>query len=462
MMRRFVAYPILLCSLLAGMVLSYGQQPVTGFPPLGTFAGGPFDAVDLANLNVHFQIPIFGRAGRGIPLSYALGYDSLVWSPVSSSGASAWTPLNSTWGWRAITEAATGYVTYGSATSIQQCPYQVDGNTFYYVTVWTYSNFQYHDPGGATHPIPGQVVHFISTNNACGESYTTPITNALTSDGSGYFVTTSYIGAATVYAPGGLTIIAPQINTSIGPGSITDANGNTIQIGYNSTSQTTTITDTLGTTALTITGLPPTNAPTCTNASGTSNVTYQYTAPNGNAATVTISYTNNQVETWFEAGVTEFGTTNPNGPIDECLVNKISLPDGTYYQFGYESTNFGSGSSPETTARLASVTLPTGGAVEYLYHGSSCYNSDNCIMKDGSPTAMSREYTDGTSIIDQSGTWIYNRAVQSGQQLPQTTTTVIDPSGNETDWKFSSIYETQSSVYSGNGSSKVLLRDMFS
>ena len=37
-----------------------------------------------ANLDVHFSIPVFSRPGKGIPFSYSLGYDSLVWYPVTS------------------------------------------------------------------------------------------------------------------------------------------------------------------------------------------------------------------------------------------------------------------------------------------------------------------------------------------------------------------------------------------
>lgn len=464
MTRRFLLLSILCVVLfLALEICAFAQTPVTGFPPLGTFAGGPFDTVNLANLNVHFAIPIFSRLGKGIPFSYALSYDGLVWSPTTSSGAYGWTPVSSNWGWRAVTEAATGYVSFNTLTGpAQSCLYGHEGGfPLYGVSTTTWQGFEYHDPSGGIHPLPStatiQVVSI--SNSACGTVGTTvyPFTNQVTTDNSGYFVTsnsTSATGPLTVNARGGLIITTPSLGQSTGAGSISDANGNTIQIAYTQSTQTTTITDTLGTTALTITGLPPTNAPTCTNASGTSNVTYQYTAPNGSAATITASYANNEVQTNFEAGWPEFQLTN------ECLVNKISLPDGTYYQFGYESTNFGGGSSPQTTARMASVSLPTGGSVNYLYDGASCYNSDNCIMKDGSPTVMTRELTAGTPIIDQAGTWSYTRAVQSGQQLPQTNTTVIDPSGNETDLNFSGVYATQNNTNNGNGSSKSLLKNV--
>ena len=51
--------------------LSAAQDPATGLPPLGAFSGGP-DIVDLANLNVHLSIPVFSRAGKGLPFNYNL------------------------------------------------------------------------------------------------------------------------------------------------------------------------------------------------------------------------------------------------------------------------------------------------------------------------------------------------------------------------------------------------------
>src|ERR1700691_3852392 len=98
MIRRYVLLSALICVLLFIVAAcSLAQQPATGLPPLGSFAGGPFDTVNLANLDVHFSIPVFGRPGRGIPLSYSLGYDSLIWVPATSSGAPDWTPISGNW-----------------------------------------------------------------------------------------------------------------------------------------------------------------------------------------------------------------------------------------------------------------------------------------------------------------------------------------------------------------------------
>ena len=39
-------------------------QVATGPVPFGSFSGGSFDAVNNANLNVHFAIPVISKAGR--------------------------------------------------------------------------------------------------------------------------------------------------------------------------------------------------------------------------------------------------------------------------------------------------------------------------------------------------------------------------------------------------------------
>src|SRR5260370_1802617 len=66
-------------------------QVATGIPPFGSFGGGP-DVINLANLNSHITIPVVHKPGRGLNFTYDLGYDSTLWSPVSSTAASVCTP----------------------------------------------------------------------------------------------------------------------------------------------------------------------------------------------------------------------------------------------------------------------------------------------------------------------------------------------------------------------------------
>ena len=120
-------------------------QVATGPVPFGSFSGGSFDAVNNANLNVHFAIPVISKAGRGLPFDYSLSYDTSVWYP----SAGAWTTV-ANWGWRGVTEAETGYVSY--RTFQLRCRV-CDPNTGIcgYSYYPSYDTWTYHDSLGAGH-----------------------------------------------------------------------------------------------------------------------------------------------------------------------------------------------------------------------------------------------------------------------------------------------------------------------
>lgn len=71
---------LILIMILLSRVVS--AQVSTGTPASGSFGGGPFDTVNLGNLNVHFAIPVVHKAGRGMAFTYDLSYDSSVWTVV--------------------------------------------------------------------------------------------------------------------------------------------------------------------------------------------------------------------------------------------------------------------------------------------------------------------------------------------------------------------------------------------
>src|SRR5439155_142921 len=81
--RKIPRSVLFIATILAGYAVA---QVATGTPPFGSFGGGPFDTVNLGNLNVHFGIPVVNKAGRGMPFSYVLSYDSSVWFPLGVSG----------------------------------------------------------------------------------------------------------------------------------------------------------------------------------------------------------------------------------------------------------------------------------------------------------------------------------------------------------------------------------------
>jgi hypothetical protein len=87
LLRRTVYALILLCSACAAIA-----QVATGTYNYGTYDTPGIDTINVGNLNVNLAIPILNKAGRGIPFSYTLTYDSSVWYPSSANGATAWQP----------------------------------------------------------------------------------------------------------------------------------------------------------------------------------------------------------------------------------------------------------------------------------------------------------------------------------------------------------------------------------
>ena len=390
-------------------------QVATGTPPFSSSAGGP-DRIDLANLNVHFDVPIINKPGRGMNFTYDMSYDSLVWFPVVGSTTS-WMPA-ANWGWRGQTEVATGYVTHSHTLSPPTCPnpnYPPDPPPLIRGVI--NSNYWYHDSLGVGHP-------FNVTTVPCGgggESGTA-------TDGSGYVINLdpSGDGTSTVTSPSG-TLINPAAG-GVGAATKTDRNGNQISVNGSGV-----FTDTLGTTALTIAGSGTAASPN----------TFAYTAPSGGTAKFTMNYTNYTVATNFGAsGITEYKSLAA-----VPLVSSIVLPDGSQYSFTYEATpsvpSLGActpySGTTCTTARLASVTLPTGGTISYTYTGGS-----NGIFSDGTTAGFKRHTPD----TGGSAYWNYSRTQETGAA---SVTAVTDPTpqANQSLVQFQGLYETQRDIYQG-------------
>jgi RHS repeat-associated protein len=402
---------LLLASLLTAGLAS--GQVATGAPPFGSFSGGP-DVINLANLNVHISVPVFSKAGRGLPFGSELGYDASVWYPVGSSGSKTWQPLAS-WGWIQQTASVTGYLT-ATTTNSQVVCFPVH-NPPYYKYVNTTSNFVYHDPSGTTHPFLGSIV---TSTGSCSNSNTLSFT-ATATDASGFQLNANSGNSDTVVTPSG-TVIGPPYLTSSGPASEMDANGNEITINGSGV-----FTDTLGSTALTIAGSGTPASPT----------TYTYTAPSGSNVAYTVKYTAYTVRTNYGcSGISEYGPTAQNLP------SEIDLPNGTKYTLAYEATP---GFAGDVTGRLASVTLPTGGTISYTYTGSN--NGITCT--DGSTAGLTRVTPDGTWTYSRSG----STTTVTAPQMP------YDLASNQEVYTFNSGgLETQRKIYQGSASSGTLLR----
>jgi hypothetical protein len=175
---------ILVCSALAGPV------PV-GTQPLGSYSGGPFDLVNLGNLNVHFAIPILHKAGRGLPFTYDLTYDNSIWYPVTSNGVTSWKSVGG-WGWHGLGPVVGSYVTYSVTYEHGSC---YNGNLVYF-DHWTYGDFVYHDTLGASHTFGIRPQYYNSPGGSmCPPNGQVPATIPPSGSGTGYTLNISSVNA---------------------------------------------------------------------------------------------------------------------------------------------------------------------------------------------------------------------------------------------------------------------------
>lgn len=89
-------------ALLACLYVSTGfavAQVTTGIYANGSFDTRGPDTINVGNLNMHLNVPVLHKNGRGLPFVYDLNYDSSVWYPSSASGTPVWTPVTQ-WGWK--------------------------------------------------------------------------------------------------------------------------------------------------------------------------------------------------------------------------------------------------------------------------------------------------------------------------------------------------------------------------
>lgn len=334
-------------------------QVTTGLPPFGSFGGGSFDTVNNANLNVHFAIPVFSKVGRGVPFYYLLSYDSSVWRLQGSSGNQTWVPADDNWGWRGVTSASTGYMAY--AKFQKSCYY---AHQYYYWNDYYFSS--YYDQNGTPHLFGKYVSDW--EPGYCGSDPYPYSDSGTVIDGSGYTITVTADPSAMVQPRSGLTIY-PPVGTQVGNGSIYDTNGNSLHTSYSHTQYiaTTTFTDTLAMTALTVAAPYPPDPPSST--------TYTYTNPTGGSSNYTVNYSLKTIETHFAcSGVTDYGRTTQ---MTAYLVTSVDLPDNTSYGITYEST-LSPNHTGAVTGRLASVQLRTGGTIVLYLLGRERLADNQC------------------------------------------------------------------------------------
>jgi RHS repeat-associated protein len=277
-------------------------------------------------------------------------------------------------------------------------------------TYTTYSNFIWTAPDGT------QRLFYLTTQKdvSCGvQNISTG--SAYAQDSSGYYISVSNYTTAEVFANDG-TIVSDGTQTAY---TVKDANGNYFsESGSN-------VVDTLG------------RIPVTTTQNG-SQIYYDALNSQGSTSRFTATTEVINVDTNFGAsGVNEYSGTL-------TVLQSLSLPDGTSYQFTYDQ-----GTTPGYYGLLATVTIPTGGEVSYGF--------GNFTDALGNVRRWLESRTEG------SGTWQYTPSLPgtcpTGTPSPCQQVTLAKPDGNDAVYTFSlnnGAWNTETDIYNGSPSGTLL------
>jgi len=398
---RLVVLMVTLCMILPS-AHSQNYLSSTGLPTFTTALPVKNGVINVANGNLHIEIPVRGfpqRGGRTLQEKFV--YNSRIWYIDSSGPSKIWRA--STDGWR----FSNGYADVSVNNSVTFVPCGASG---YYIL----SNYTWIDENGTTHTFAAQIVEDGNPPSGCTLPPSTP--TAYANDSSGFMISVGPT-SSTVYYPDGTQFTPPD---PISGFSITgDANGNFISFDPND--GTTYVIDTLYRQpvhpAVCLSGV-------CTySLSNSQNTTNDYSEP----------FTSVVITTNFgQSGVTEGSST-------VAQTQSIALPDGTSYQFHYDSYG-----------ELTSMVLPTGGTVTFSY--------TNFQDAKGNINRWA------TGYIAAGGTWSYTPAVITtcapGTENCKQKVTVTKPSGDATVYTFTlnsyGAWNTHTVEYSGPPTGTVL------
>ena len=312
---RHSVWTYLLLFVLAICPCTFLAQTTVGIQPYGSYQG-TIDQINLADLSLHIDIPLFEHKARGrnMGISVHLIYDN------------AYFDGNGNLGWRMVAVSAIGGSINGDYTTYN-CPPRTDGQNPGTYQQWTY-NFV--DSTGYQHAFSGNSIY--SGCDSIPNPNPTTTLNVYATDGSGYhLVATGY--DALVTDPWGT-----QFHTYI-PGTpvITDVNGNFINAGEQIDTSSITVSAGGGSYVTDQYGNPISRNPSFV----------KYTDAGGNAQEIAINY-----QLISTVGM----------PVS------VTFPDGSAYHLSYQSGSIA----------LASLQLPSGGSISYQTTISQ-NNPNNCV-----------------------------------------------------------------------------------
>jgi hypothetical protein len=356
-------------------VAGFGQISGTtlGIAPFGSYTSDPLGDVNAANLNTHLVIPLRSKGAFVANLQYDSNviFSAYPGVPAPNLGALV---LN------------TSILTTFGITEGPYCSDRSDSAASYAII----------DAGGFTHTWPNVIVD----NKAC----IYPLTS-YGFDPYGWKLNASCIQNQSCSG----TVTDPNGSVYLVYGNVvTDHNGN--QITSTTPGSTWSYTDWTGKTVLSV------------DQSNQAQYVYSYADQSGNTQQIKANRSQHTLQTNFGcSGLTELG------PRAWYLTDSINLPDGSSYSFTYEPTP---GHSANTTGRIQTITLPTGGIVTYNYNGPN----DGFLCQDAGGSGFTRQTSDGT--------WTYARSYVAHGSAGQYQTTITAPSGQTTTYLFTGGYNS--------------------
>ena len=390
-------------------------QTTVGIQPFGTYTTG-LDQINVGDLGIHIEIPLYSRAERGLQTGLGLRL-------IYNGGALGQNGYNSNW-------SSTGFsASFGSVQVATNTP-PSGQNCSNPVTNYSYS---YVDTTGFTHSFPGGSE--VGCNSATPTSFGLP---AAATDGSGYLLTSASEYNATVVAPSGATIVT-NFGQVVG---ITDSNGNPSSSCSASVCNSTN------------------NYYSSSTSTDGSSFSLSYLDPNGQTQTVTTKYKK------YPMYVPSAFTSNQQpSMVQVYYVDSVVYPDGTAYQFGYEQSAQNPGFY---TGRLASIQVPTGGTISYSYTdgfaGTQPYSALNYVQ------TLTRTTQDGQTTYNRQVNSFGQPGTNTGGYVANSTTTITAPDstsvhmfiggGENNGEQVGGLYETSSATYPGSSTTGTPLKQV--
>src|SRR6266481_318670 len=434
--REIISTGVML--ILLGAVSGFAQSNVNeerGLKPYESWHGGDLDSVSLTNGGLVLHIPLASFPQRGnLDLSFSIYSNTKQWqarvnsvecsNPNDPSGCTPrWIPLSR-----------------GNQNLLGNLPIEAA-----YVASsldWMSDNECNVEPGNVSN---GNTTTYNWSNNLTapdGNVHSFGMGSSTTNCPAPPFRALDASGILQLDANNVITSDGTRFTFGTTSNTVTDSNGNQINVNFNSGQYT----DTLGRVIV----LPPSGYGTATTdfshcQSGTTSAKW-WTIPglSGGTRTFKFCYSSVSIFTNFGQGGTEYPPTN------NSLLTAIVLPDSTAWTFSYD--NYGD------VTRLG---FPTGGSISYAY----AVGPVTCTQD----TPVSMIVTSRTvDANDGSGghTWTYSYSGQLTNGVYSGTATVTSPDGNETVHTISnpvggqtcSLFDTQARFYQGSHTVVTLLK----